>query len=59
MDYQAVYDDLDNLIKNIDDAIDEIKDKKTIKNIYAIKHPQIIKQKKRRASQTEERRRTK
>ncbi len=27
MDYQAIYDDLDNLIRNIDNAIDEIEDK--------------------------------
>ena len=26
MDYQAIYDDLDNLIRNIDNAIDEIDD---------------------------------
>lgn len=32
MDYQAVYDDLDNLIRNIDNAIDEIEDKKYMKN---------------------------
>lgn len=32
MDYQAVYDDLDNLIKNIDDAIDEIEDKDYMKD---------------------------
>lgn len=32
MDYQAVYDDLDNLIRNIDNAIDEIEDKKYMKD---------------------------
>ena len=32
MDYQAIYDDLDNLIRNIDIAIDEIEDKKYMKN---------------------------
>lgn len=32
MDYQAIYDDLDNLIRNIDNAIDEIEDKKYMKD---------------------------
>lgn len=32
MDYQAIYDDLDNLIRNIDNAIEEIEDKKYMKD---------------------------
>ena len=32
MDYQAVYDDLDNLIRNIDNAMEEIEDKKYMKD---------------------------
>lgn len=32
MDYQDRYDDLDNLIRNIDNAIDEIQDKKYMKD---------------------------
>lgn len=32
MDLQTVYDDLDNLIRNIDNAIDEIEDKKYMKD---------------------------
>lgn len=32
MDYQNKYDDLDNLIRNIDNAIDEIQDKKYMKD---------------------------
>ena len=32
MDYQEVYDDLDNLIRNIDNAIDEIEDKKCMQD---------------------------
>lgn len=32
MDYQAIYDDLDNLIRNIDNAIDEIENKKYMKD---------------------------
>lgn len=32
MDYQAIYDDLDNLIRNIDNAIDEIEDKYYMKD---------------------------
>ena len=32
MDYQAIYDDLDNLIRNIYNAIDEIEDKDYMKD---------------------------
>ena len=32
MDYQDRYDELDNLIRNIDNAIDEIEDKKYMKD---------------------------
>ena len=32
MDYKAIYDDLDNLIRNIDNAIEEIEDKKYMKD---------------------------
>lgn len=32
MDYQSIYDDLDNLIRNIDNAIEEIEDKKYMKD---------------------------
>ena len=32
MDYQAIYDDLDNLIRNIDNAIDEIEDIEYMQN---------------------------
>lgn len=32
MDYQSIYDDLDNLIRNIDYAIDEIEDEKYMKD---------------------------
>ena len=32
MDYQAIYDDLDNLIRNIDNAIEEVEDKKYMKD---------------------------
>lgn len=32
MDYQAIYDDLDNLIRDIDSAIDEIQDKEYMKD---------------------------
>lgn len=32
MDYQAIYDDLDNLIRNIDNAIEEIEDKEYMKD---------------------------
>ena len=32
MDYQAVYDDLDNLIRNIDNTVDEIEDKRYMKD---------------------------
>ena len=33
MDLQSRYDDLDNLIRNIDNAIDEVEDKKCCKLI--------------------------
>lgn len=32
MDYQIIYDDLDNLIRNIDNAIEEIENKKYMKD---------------------------
>lgn len=32
MDLQSRYDDLDNLIRNIDNAIDEVEDKKYMKD---------------------------
>lgn len=49
MDYQSIYDDLDNLIRNIDKAIEEIEDKEYMKDyidsLNYIKQEQLMKKK--------------